>query len=456
LNYSRIIQEFCRNFFKQKSTPMHRELFGKLQEDILNKFKKDCTNPPTTDVALFGFNEHENEENNIRAFMGKDPSVSSYLKSLNAEKEGEKKKVEKKTHINGKYLYNKIQEWKGKAEDIKITPFYEAVFLKYLGYESMVAFKESYDSARVFTKYKCFFYSFRYHKIREFSMEIDFQQGIVRQKGIHQYDTNIEYKGNFVRQRSCIDIRLTNEANDSISMLGYVGDIQEPQRMKIISIAVLFKASEGFPMAVEALMYRIDKEDENNDWETSQGTTIKKFLNLKRNNFRISPEITQKTEGLTVKRTNVEFINNMISTYRIWSYDSNHNIIQTKFIVNSDYTADLFTSYNDARENKQTCLLNISTVIRPTLVVSAHPLNGMGLLSYALIEIAHANDLLIEGVFCTVGIRGERHRRTARPIILLREQRAFEPEIILEESLNDYINGDKNLKKMKDRLDSLQ
>ncbi len=425
---------------------MQRELFGKLQEDIIKKFKTECPNPPSTDVALFGFNTHEDNDNNLRASMSQNPDVSAFLASLDKNK---------KKPINGKYLYNKIQEWKGGAEEIKIEAFYQTVFLAYLGHDSMEAFKGSYDLTLEFTKYKCFFYSFRYHKIREFSMEIDFQQGVVKQKGIHQYDTNMEYKGSFVRHRSCIDIRLLNESNDSISMLGYVGDIQEPQRMKIISVAVLFKASEGFPMAVEALMYRIDEEDENSDFETKE-TSIQKFLNLKRNNFRISSEIMRNTEGLTAKRINIEFINNMIGTYRIWSFDNNQNIVQTKFIVNKDYTAYLYTSYNDTKENLQTCLLNISTVIKPTLVVSAHPANGMGLLSYALIGIANANDSLIEGVFCTVGIRGERHRRTARPIILLREQDVFEPEVILHENVNDYVKDNKNLRKMKERLDELQ
>lgn len=428
---------------------MQRDLFGKLKEEILSKFRSECIDAPSTDVALFGFNEYEDTNNSIRAYISNNIFVKQYLDELN---EGVSPK--KRVHINGKYLYNKIKDWDNGLYDIKIDNFYQNVFLRYLDYPSLTIFEQNYFSQRKYTKYACFFYSFRYHQVRDFTIEIDFEQKVIKQKGIHVYDRKKEYSGTIIHSGSCIDARLGSDKGDSISMLAYVGETN-PSDMKIISAVFLFKASEGFPMTVEALMYRIDENDKISDKELF--SLASRYLQLKRNNFRVSPEIHRDLYTFKVKGNKVSQISNMIGTYRIWSYDNKLNIVQTKFIINPDYTSYLFTSYDDNEEKKQTCLLNISTVIRPTLCISTHPEVGMGLINYAMVDIASANDSIIEGVFCTVGIKGTNHNRSARPIILLREAetREFDPEIIEPKSIGTYIDSDIKLSLMKARLDDL-
>ena len=159
---------------------------------------------------------------------------------------------------------------------------------------------------------------------------------------------------------------------------------------------------------------------------------IKRYLILKHNRIRVKANPGDDLlASLRVKGNPVNFIEQMIGVYRVLNFNSQGNLVISKFIINEDYTSSFEVATFGPSENIQVCLMEISSVVRRRLCITTYPKIGANIIAYVMVNIFRNQSAeLTEGTFSSVGGNGATNP-FAGPIVLQRVQSdSFKPEVI--------------------------
>lgn len=423
--------------------------FLELQNAVLAKYNSELPKSLlSNNIAVenrYGFGNGSEYPHSLKNYILNNVKVASYINDNNIT-------------YNGKYLYVKYKEIaKNKNTiSIKIEDYYCQIFLLFLNLDSFAAFRQEFvDTKHTYTKYSVWYYSLKRFCVNSFDMEIDYTQDPfhVIEKGFHKSEIdsakNPVYEGFAERKRSYLYINLKGPEDDELKLISFISfnsNIHPKNLTFIRGILLGVSSNDLHPMTVECILL---KEDNNIDTKTKETNIlyISRYLMLQRHNFRVSTNSFKEPRLLHVKGRSINAIEHLAGTYRIWRVDKHsENIIQSKFVINSDYTSYLQVSY--LANEKQSCLLNIHSALGEKLCVSAHPEGTIGIIAYAIFDIPPPTDSAIfRGTFSHVGTGDG--REFSADIALLKDENVFVPQILTPHDVVNLINIDEKFEKFK-------
>lgn len=414
------------------------------EANLQNKFPKKGN-------QYYGYGEFDPKEPSIRDFMEKNEQIAAYIKGINKGKASHEMGYRA---INGKKLYEFEQDAKRlRTYEFELDEFYSAIYLYAAGFESANQLVAQYEIERPSTIYDGYYFSFKDYTIKEFVLSIDFSSEpyLATEWGLHDDKSNPLYVGTASLKGQHLYIDLEREkGTDKLKFIAHTGKIHPKERKVTPCVFLGISVHAGNIIHVEAVLIQRDA-DETKEMTPGHIMTIKKYLMLKRNNYRLKYFGYSNLEELKVKAIPVDRIDHMIGIHRVWSMSNNGDIIQSKFVIEENYTSFLYSNLYNNNEAKQVCLLNISQAINRRLCISTHPDQGTGIITYCILDIPPKEYTYIQGVFCHVGLENLPSR--AGYIIMMKETSDnFEPMTITREEFNNIANGDKKLIKMRGKL----
>lgn len=341
----------------------------------------------------------------LREYIKKTPSVIHYINMLNGGQPNTLTGTfEVETRNN---LYGNLRKV-AKTGKVAINSDQLACFLLFYSdgkIKDWASYLTSVSGSRKnYTEYKGFFYSFYKHKILSFSLWIDFSENdpekemYVEEQGFHTdpYD-KIAFKGNARRKNNYLFMDLTAKREDYIDELkfiAYVGNIPSPNLMLALFLGT---SSYGYPTSGDTVLMKKEL------LTTADESIIRKYLMLKRSRIRVKNENYTDAAALRVKKQPVSLVEDMVGSYWVWNFNSKGDIIQSKFVIEDDYTSRFYAIDYGPNERTQVCLLSISNVISRRLCMSVHPNEGTGIISYVILSVDIDKKGITTGSFCAVG-----------------------------------------------------
>jgi len=435
--------------------PLDKHWFVKLHDALLAKFKEECLRTgetyPSNSNQLYGYGNYNERLPSLVDALNEHPAVKSHLENLNA---GKKSNEQGFKSINGKYLYNKMQEVEDeKTKEIKLNDFYETIYLKYLGYKDLEAFQDANARAIAWTHYECFYYSFKNHAVQSFGMKLSFEADEIRAriKGFHD-ETEEQLEGTAEHKNGRLHIRAFNASGYEIFLVATLGN-ERPQQLQYMYCAFLTVSSAGFPVSHRGMLLKTNDQPLNEE----SMLRVKRYMMLKRQSIRAPFRTLYALEDLKVNSNNsVDRIAHLVGTYRVWRYDDEGNIVQSKLTIADDYTTTLYSDLFTKEFNEQICLLDISTEYNHRLCISTHPSNtSTQIIYYAMVEIPHKRRVkYLNGVFCSVG--AGREKSIGRDMVLYNDKSEFKPTLIEKEEIKGFVDGKPDLQILRSRLNDIE
>lgn len=478
-----------------------RAYFQILHTEVLKKFEKTCKDKKIENYENFstaqryGFNDFKDSPNTLKSLIVKDNYVKKYCKNVN------------KHNFNGKYLYKKHRNIENGAERVVLnkTP-YTNIFFAYLGYENAKAFihfcnkdvgkiKESqkklqqaylsYKGKKISdfaTQYIGYYYSYKYHKIKPFLLKIDYRMRpnnfdpdtyLASSQGLHHLgDANYEesipieeirgdlYEGKAEEKGGYLYIKLVNANKAKVSselfIIGVLGSTSVKASTKRIMLSSYMGISNnGYLINGAAVLSKVDSSNltENSD---TKGP-INRYLFLQRKAFRVKNQNLTTVSNLKINNHyHPSTINHLVGQYRVWNFDRQTNVYQSRFMITENYLSwlqSLATSRQDSKKGevqKQVCLLNIhSYELRNKLFVSSHPKEGTGIINYAILDIPTVSKFdIITGVFCTIGLDDTRQPPIGGDFVMLKDDSDFDITSIPTDKITAFLGDDQKLNKL--------
>lgn len=452
-------------------------LFDKILERYLGRI--DYNEVEKNASAFFGFREHDPfpvdeysiaaPENamSLKKAMVTDEEVFDYLTKIfkrDIPKSRWREGIDAKHFFNGQNLYNKYREvFKAKNKECTLQEPYSDAYAMFAGYDSLPDFlQKSAAASRVsqttqVTHYRAFFYSYRSHDVREFTLQIDWgkEPFVIKQKGFHDLNQEPEYVGTATLVGGKIHAMLTDEdSGDQMKLI--ISSGYEPQKREAMLCAVQAVSSykDHYPMCCEAILVREDRI-----MSPSEELRVKRYLFSHRYNFKVKDEEIS-LDFLEAKRRDVDMIDYLAGCYyRVWRFDEDYNIVQSVLHINEYYKGTCYTShYHRDIFNEQVCLIevNVSDALRSqTLCISTHPRRGSILLSYMMLNFPpHTDSKTMGGIICLTG----HGYATVRSIALMKDEAIdanFDRSLLRSFSFDEAIKEVKNNPSLKPLFDKL-
>ena len=468
-------------------------VFNQLFDDLRRKYedniqKNGLEKATGVGAAMFGFREFSESENSIKGIMLLDIKIRDYIKNYFKIKDKEIKTHKKQLKrdlinekLNGKYLYDRLREAQKGKTIIQLTGLHAKLYFIYLGYDSLEQFLENADvhSEEVerqlslnegiykyisdfATKFVAYYFSYRENKIKKFILEIDhINEMRVRQTGFHfvlddtsqnaspsTFSYSIEYKGHAIDRSNYLYIYLQGDKEEGnfMNIFLYQGGMQI-QNMNLVRGTLTAMSAHGYIFSGEIFLRRIEdlkttvrelllKED-----LSPETNSIKRYLFLERRTFRIPRNTEQNINQISAKRYSLKAIESMIGIWKIWGVDYKNRIMQSKLIINHDYSTYLYT-HSDVRDERQVCILRISEGINGlNLWISAHQQFGIELKNIASVKVPFQTEQFIDitsGISCGLGVRQDRYAST--PIVLYKIAKDdFHPKRLGEGEVRQFL-----------------
>lgn len=352
--------------------------------------------------------------------------------------------VETKNNLYQNYL--KLNKQKN-ATIASIRDAQLDAYLFYLDCKTFDEFKEKHIAVTPAELYDCYYYSYIYNKIITFELSINYNNSPFKTEmvGFHNQEESSVYKGYTEKKNNYlfIDLRSPRDGwEDEFKMIGHLSTFAKPESLECIRCLFLGVASFNYPTAGEVVMLnqRLQKPESK--------IIVERYLFLKHNRIRLKVDEGGDVLGnLKVRRNFVNEIQHMIGDYRVLNLDSRGALIISKFVINNDYSSYFETNVFSPNENHQVCLLEISNVLNKRLCITCHPGMGTGIISYVMLNIPRAGEVINEGVFCSIG-NPKSQIPSAGPIVLLKmKDQNFQPEVLHDPDSVIENSEDEELKK---------
>lgn len=434
-------------------------VFLVLYDEVLRRYRERILEKGYQSIwaigpELFGFRAFDEIENSIKAIMASDDEVKSYVKKSLKISENQVFK-----RINGKYLYDRVKEAERGNKNVQITGIYARIYFIFCECENIKDFLEKNKAITERDKRKQYlllsnsrsyasefssrfiaqYFSYRENKIKRFVLEIDYLDEIkVKQTGFHfaideEYSENKDsweidvgkvYKGNGIEKESYLYLYLQGGKGNFMNIFLYIGGMSI-QGMKLVRGTLTAMSAHGYIFSAEVFLKRVSNEkipsielliDYTDKYEDETDLFIKRYLYLERRTLRIPRNTEQNINKLSAKRYSLKVIDSLIGIWKIWGVDSSNNVMQSKLIINEDYSSYLFT-YSDQPKEKQVCIFRVSTLNGLNLWISAHQEHGIELKNIAVIRIPDKSDE-VQDITAGVSSGLGKNRYANTPIVL--------------------------------------
>jgi catechol 2,3-dioxygenase-like lactoylglutathione lyase family enzyme len=416
-----------------KKQLLPKNLFDKLIAAVNSQYAKDCEKHKTQPLENITDKWSGQSEKGIEIEANQAPQkpktirdmllccerVQNYLQKLNKDKTRSNQMGFK--DLNGKKLYD-FQHISEKAHEhrsptLERNEFVLHVLLLYLGYENWEEFVEKNLSPsapeppptdeKLISFFKCYYYSFKSHKVKHFKMQFDESVSPMTVEEIGWHDeTNNKLKGTATRKDTFIFVNLDDASTGfQWQMTLAVGTRLSLAQATFISASMTAISTHNWISTAQVIMVKA-----NSTYETAlskkEKLKIKKHLILKAHNFRIKNEYIPSTANLNmVRKRDLTRLNPMVGLYRIWSYDRRARIYQAYLLIRPDFRAFYYTHiYTEKEKNKQVCLLRFSDSSVSRLCITTYPAIGVGVLGYCITQIPPDEQTdILRGGFMTMG-----------------------------------------------------
>ena len=378
------------NFFKL----LYEDFMQKAMEDYTKKYGKAATI-----VQIFKLDGYdENKGDTVAEFMSSLSTIESYMKASYPNDKW-------KQRISPKYMYNKkSNDFNKKKKDITFSKPYDKIIPLYLGYSTLAEYIKAKESENNWEEYTGYYYSYKNHSIRNYSLRIcrnisndiePYAEYKVKEEGFHDDDENPEYEGYAYRLHgSKLHIVLNkfglgnNDITDKLKLVFDSG--ANPLNPPVMrgSILAISAGTQGNPiLSMETV---IVKNKHTSTLPTK--LRIERYLFLHRCNYWIRPEAIRLERLIVNRNVNVNQISHLVGTYRVWRFNDDYKIVQSKLIIKENYEAICHTDFYEdhPRFNKQVCILRINNIDlldgSKTVCIATHPIDGTGLISHIMLK----------------------------------------------------------------------
>ncbi len=440
---------------------IYRHELQQLIQEVRSKFERECLEkgitPPQESQQYFGYGPFiaTEEPGILRWHLAEHPSVKALLSAQHAED-----RSKKYARINGKDLYDRGRQLEKNPDlnETTLNNLYESVYFLYLDCADIDAFRKKFlpqqRYAPLTVSFECHYYSFKAHALKRFHLDLIFAPGgkiNAVQHGFMDQKPQIVFKGSGRLYRNCLRLALEHEG-EFMDMYLHMGD-KDPQTAGMFLGLLITQSSSNFPISVETLLI-----NKNLHLEAEDTLQIKRFLFLKRHHYRTFDHDYTSPQQLKIKKNLVNMIAQLAGhTYRVWSYTRSGDVVQSKFIIQQDYSATLLMSDKlyEENEQEQMCALAINDLIHQRLIVTMHPKAGIGVIGTCILEIPTRRSAVFTGVTCGIGLRGK--KPALAYIALLRDDASdFTPDIFASADLAALVAGNEHLAQLQKTLGTMQ
>lgn len=392
-------------------------VYNKFVNRLYDDHRKEFPEEEPNDQRVFGRGIHKERKYCAKQFMLKNSNVKKYISEYYKDKNIKDK-------INSRYIYSlKKSTYDADKAEISIKEPYSTIIPLYLGYANFDEFIEDNSGENNWISYTGYYYSMRRNIIDSYSLKFRFDnrdlerhplhaQFKVKEFGFHNYSTNPEYSGYayvLLGKLHLVMLSFDRESKATIDRLKMVfdtgGNPAEKDSMKGAILAV--SATQANPiLSVETIIIKDEYKDckaerydelSNEDKieldreKEEEILNVKRYLNLHRNNFWIRPTPLELEEILIKKSIPVDQISHLIGTYRVWRFDRDYNVVESKIIIENDYKSTCYNkNYKHSHFKKQVCLIKINKFLKSrneTLCISTHPDKGTATLAYIILDM---------------------------------------------------------------------
>jgi len=461
-----------------------------VQENVSRFFGFNTYDPYPKKEKDGSLSQEPYTEKTLKTMMLRDAPVEQYLTANHYArgKEAGIKAVRSDNDFNGKNLYNKYKTiYEDGRDSCAIEEPYASAYLLYAGYKNFEAFLKEFEldsmkknAPKKSTKiaYKGFVYSYRFHKIHEYALEIEYAEdgGIigVSEQGFHDNLSQPLYKGHAYMLNSKMHLILDKKEGDQEELkdrMKIILDSGEKPTVNPVMRGLILAISSyqgEYPLSTETVVVSKDY-----DLSPERELKIRRYLFLHRYNIRIKTK-AMNLDALEAKKVNVDILSHMVGHFRTWRFDENFDIVQSMLHIREDYETYCYSNqYSDKNYNEQVCLININKDDVPfpnkTICISTHPNIGVGVIAYAMIKplpvVVRKEKLIADritgGVISFVG-REENGFPFSSSIVLLKEEdpaRINDPKqwkTIEKHRITDEIAGREDLQELYKKLKDLE
>lgn len=415
-NYPQFDELLKRMFFEQLGDYNYKSIFsnrGKAKSIGYDDYDP-CREELTTDVS----DKTELKINTLKYAVINNLEVKELLKSRQLAPQ----------QINFKTLYNKLNKFEKNSNtpslEQRINKDLVDVCFKYIDIvdvkdlDEPINFEEQNvtkpkapkipTNNLITREYLGLYYSYKGNCIKEFrakiSCSVDSKLFTISEVGFHENRNNKddEFTGEANINDNRLKILLTSKKDNAIYFNLYIPSLWEKAEALRGSLTTLSSFAGHVPMCVEVVLVQ-----KQNNLHITHRAAVDRYLFLHRYNFIIRTE-EMKLSGLKARGKDVDFLSSRLNgQYRIWRFDENSNIIQSRFDIKDNYKSTCYTAHHETDQyNEQVCLIfpNKSDVLGGNILgISTHPKISTGIISYLMLDIKERNPKFITGGLIYIG-----------------------------------------------------
>jgi len=411
---------------------------------------------------------------NLKTWMLEDPAVKELLKKRYFETERIKYLFYTKYGYQGRRLrdlYNKLFD---KDTSIKLgsSKDYSEVFLTYAGYDSVEELKKQITPQAPLSpgerrekksvRYQGFFYHFHKHEVQSFELSIDYASTPllpVEQRKFHNGIDGAPLYGNgeLNTDGKIYASLVQKNTQRRIELIIESGNHPQGEEAMLCSIQTI--SNYNRVVVMEAVIVKTEVIKEN----PSLVTEIKRYLFLHRYCFRLQ-EPPLNLKNLAARKVFVKAIDQMVGAFRVWSFDEEFNIIQSRMVINEYYRALHFTRQYEGDQvhfNKQYCILKVTNHLHgnSSLCITTHPDGSTEIIAQIVLKVLdrkHKEKAKITGGVMSLTNHKEGFP-AGRAIVLMKEADPnFELKTIASGQVEDLINNNRDLVMLYSTLKDIQ
>ncbi len=349
--------------------------------------------------------------------------------------------------------------------------FYAELFLKYAGYNSvqeiemdMVKKERSaaptLPEAQTIVIYQGFYYHFPSHNVETFELEIDYFSGeefVIKQRNFHRSIGEETYSGKgYLTIDGKIFASLKQPKTERrFEMVISSGRSPHSEEAMLSSITTI--TSHNQIISVEALLIQEPLLIEDPSLEEN----IRRYLFLHRYGFRLK-ESRLNFKSLKANAIDVQTLYPMIGVFRVWRFDNEFNIIQSKLVIDRHYKTMCYTDQyppNKNHYNTQFCILRVTTPLNraPRLFITTHPEGRTEIISQLVINVLKEDDKITGGVL--LYFNPKEGMAYGRALAMLKEEYTddeIELKTIPAEEIKATSQGNRDLVLLYEMLEDIQ
>jgi len=463
---------------KVQITLSSKEFFF-LHDSLLQRFAEE--NPEYTAPNIrqhYGFILYHGDEDllrttpNLQKSIETNTRVKSYLESINKNKPKSKSLLKEneskpKSIIETRYgLYQHFVDLKkeqGAPSNVKINDVLLTIFLKYLDYDSIEAFRKASENAHPPTHYRMLFYSILFHRIEECDLWIDYATSPIQVKmqRFHLDVKNPPFQGLAFKKGYHFYINLTCESRggEEFKMICNAGPVTDPEQWEVMPAAFMGISSQGVPTCGEAIIVKESSKEFNNDLGLKR---LQGALMLKRHRFNIKSSEIRSVLNLTANGIPVSEWDYIVGTYKVYGVDYSGAWHQAKVEINPEtyeafYETSIFGEISSLRRVRGEINITSATGNMVVCLTTKSQTNwGRDMISSVMVDLGALQNEKRPALasFVTLGRHGG--RVVSGEIMIMKTADNFEVRPLIQEEKQDLIDKYKEAKYLDEKWKAVQ